>query len=330
MDFDFTDDQERCATRCANGLTRATTSNAARGITQAGGFSREAYGELADLGLPGLYIPEADGGLGMGPVEGMVVMEELGRGIVLEPFAQTLIAGWRALLAMRPMPSRRTGCPKSPRAKAWWCWPTRNAPPATTSKNVKQKRLSAPGWMVADSYQKHSAGRRPGRCLHRSRDGRRPDGAVSGGTLGGRRRHARLRHAGRRARRRSHAGRCARRAGHPGRLDRAGARHGHRHRRHLRRSRRRDGQDAGRHGRVHEHAQAVRRGHQQLSGAAPPHRRHEDAAGTGPLDELLRLAQAQCAGRQNAAARWRGPSTSWACRCALSASRRCSCTAASA
>jgi alkylation response protein AidB-like acyl-CoA dehydrogenase len=29
----------------------------------------------------------------MGPVEGMVVMEELGRGIVLEPFAQTLIAG---------------------------------------------------------------------------------------------------------------------------------------------------------------------------------------------------------------------------------------------
>ncbi len=28
----------------------------------------------------------------MGPVEGMVVMEELGRGIVLEPFAQTLIA----------------------------------------------------------------------------------------------------------------------------------------------------------------------------------------------------------------------------------------------
>ena len=29
----------------------------------------------------------------MGPVAGMVVMEELGRGIVLEPFAQTLIAG---------------------------------------------------------------------------------------------------------------------------------------------------------------------------------------------------------------------------------------------
>jgi alkylation response protein AidB-like acyl-CoA dehydrogenase len=31
--------------------------------------------------------------MGMGPVEGMVVMEELGRGIVLEPLTQTLIAG---------------------------------------------------------------------------------------------------------------------------------------------------------------------------------------------------------------------------------------------
>ncbi|HEY5580533.1 MAG TPA: acyl-CoA dehydrogenase family protein, partial [Rhodoferax sp.] len=54
---------------------------------------REAYGQLAELGLAGLYIPEAQGGLGMGPVEGMVVMEELGRGIVLEPLNQSLIAG---------------------------------------------------------------------------------------------------------------------------------------------------------------------------------------------------------------------------------------------
>jgi alkylation response protein AidB-like acyl-CoA dehydrogenase len=56
-------------------------------------FDRAAYNELAELGLAGLYISEADGGMGMGPVEGMVVMEELGRGIVLEPLTQTLIAG---------------------------------------------------------------------------------------------------------------------------------------------------------------------------------------------------------------------------------------------
>src|SRR6185369_9331178 len=32
------------------------------------------------------------GGMAMGPVEAMVVMEELGRGIVLEPLAHTLVA----------------------------------------------------------------------------------------------------------------------------------------------------------------------------------------------------------------------------------------------
>ena len=61
-------------------------------IVNAGGFDRGAYTELAELGLAGLYVSEAHGGLGMGPVEAMVVMEELGRGIVLEPLAQTLIA----------------------------------------------------------------------------------------------------------------------------------------------------------------------------------------------------------------------------------------------
>ena len=92
MDFDFTDDQESLRDATRKWVDKAYDFERRRAITREGGFSREAYGELAGLGLSGLYIPDADGGLGMGPTEGMVVMEELGRGIVLEPFAQTLIA----------------------------------------------------------------------------------------------------------------------------------------------------------------------------------------------------------------------------------------------
>ncbi|MDP3607127.1 MAG: acyl-CoA dehydrogenase family protein, partial [Polaromonas sp.] len=51
------------------------------------------YAELAGLGLSGLYIGDAHGGMGMGPVEGMIAMEELGRGLVIEPLGQALIAG---------------------------------------------------------------------------------------------------------------------------------------------------------------------------------------------------------------------------------------------
>ena len=93
MNFDFTDDQEQLRDAVRKWVDKAYDFERRRGIAQAGGFSREAYGQLAELGLCGLYIPEAHDGLGMGPVEAMVVMEELGRGIVLEPFVQTLIAG---------------------------------------------------------------------------------------------------------------------------------------------------------------------------------------------------------------------------------------------
>jgi alkylation response protein AidB-like acyl-CoA dehydrogenase len=93
MDFDFTDDQEQLRDAVRKWVDKGYDFERRRGITKDGGFSREAYGELAGLGLTGLYIPEDGGGLGMGPVDGMVVMEELGRGIVLEPLAQALIAG---------------------------------------------------------------------------------------------------------------------------------------------------------------------------------------------------------------------------------------------
>ena len=92
MDFDFNDDQEQLRDAVRKWVGRGYSFERRRAIVAAGGFSREAYAELAELGLCGLYTAEEDGGLGLGPVEAMVVMEELGRGIVLEPMAQTLIA----------------------------------------------------------------------------------------------------------------------------------------------------------------------------------------------------------------------------------------------
>ncbi|HYF43806.1 MAG TPA: acyl-CoA dehydrogenase family protein [Ramlibacter sp.] len=93
MDFDFSDDQEQLRDAVRKWVDRSYGFERRRGIVKAGGFDRGVYGELAELGLAGLYISENDGGMGMGPVEAMVVMEELGRGIVLEPLAQTLISG---------------------------------------------------------------------------------------------------------------------------------------------------------------------------------------------------------------------------------------------
>lgn len=93
MDFDFSDDQEQLRDAVRKWVDKGYDFERRRKAAKAGGFDRAAWGELAELGLCGLYISEADGGMGMGPVEAMVTMEELGRGIVLEPLAQALIAG---------------------------------------------------------------------------------------------------------------------------------------------------------------------------------------------------------------------------------------------
>lgn len=92
MDFNFSDDQEQLRDAVRKWVDKGYGFEHRRALVKAGGFSREAYGELAELGLTGLYVAEEHGGMGMGPVDAMVALEELGRGIVLEPLGQTLIA----------------------------------------------------------------------------------------------------------------------------------------------------------------------------------------------------------------------------------------------
>jgi alkylation response protein AidB-like acyl-CoA dehydrogenase len=87
MDFDFSDDQEMLRDTVRKWVAKDYTFERRREIVKAGGFSKEAWKDLANLGVLGLQVPEAQGGMGFGPVDAMVVMEELGRGIVLEPFA---------------------------------------------------------------------------------------------------------------------------------------------------------------------------------------------------------------------------------------------------
>nr|WP_295080973.1 acyl-CoA dehydrogenase family protein [uncultured Roseateles sp.] len=88
MDFDFTEDQESLREALRRWVEKDYSFERRQSIVKAGGFSREAWDGLLGLGLGGLLIPESQGGLGFGAVDAMVVMEELGRGIVMEPFAQ--------------------------------------------------------------------------------------------------------------------------------------------------------------------------------------------------------------------------------------------------
>jgi alkylation response protein AidB-like acyl-CoA dehydrogenase len=54
-------------------------------------FSREMWQTFAGLGWTAVPFDEADGGLGGGPVELMLMMEQFGRGLVVEPFLPTVV-----------------------------------------------------------------------------------------------------------------------------------------------------------------------------------------------------------------------------------------------
>jgi alkylation response protein AidB-like acyl-CoA dehydrogenase len=57
------------------------------------GFSSDVWAQFAELGIIGALFAEEDGGFGGGGFDIAVVFEELGRGLVVEPFLATVLAG---------------------------------------------------------------------------------------------------------------------------------------------------------------------------------------------------------------------------------------------
>jgi alkylation response protein AidB-like acyl-CoA dehydrogenase len=55
------------------------------------GYSAQAWGQYAELGLLSLPFPEDFGGLGGNAVDVMLVMEQFGRGLLLEPYLSTVV-----------------------------------------------------------------------------------------------------------------------------------------------------------------------------------------------------------------------------------------------
>ena len=111
MDFDFSDDQQQLRDAVHRWVDKGYSFERRRAIASAGGFDRTAWGELAGLGLTALTVPEAHDGMGLGPVDAMVAMEELGRGIVLEPLSQAFIAA-RVLAQYAPQDLQAAWLPR--------------------------------------------------------------------------------------------------------------------------------------------------------------------------------------------------------------------------
>ncbi|MCK1727936.1 pimeloyl-CoA dehydrogenase small subunit [Bradyrhizobium sp. 142] len=94
MDFDLSEEQ-RLLKESVDGLLTDVYDFGARKKyrKEKGGWSKVIWSRLAEQGLLGLSFAESDGGFGAGAVESMIVMEALGRALVLEPYLPTVVIG---------------------------------------------------------------------------------------------------------------------------------------------------------------------------------------------------------------------------------------------
>jgi len=97
MELVLDEDHELVARAARDFVAGRSSFKRVRGLREAGGFSRELWAQMAELGWLGLTIPEEFGGAGLGHVHAMLVAEELGRGLMPEPWIPTVAAGAAAL-----------------------------------------------------------------------------------------------------------------------------------------------------------------------------------------------------------------------------------------
>jgi len=102
MEFTFSEDQKMLQEAVREFLAGECTPDVVRGLWDSEtGRSPELWAQLAELGIPGLRVPEDDGGLGMDERDLVLVLEETGRAALAEPVIATAAVGVPLLTELR-------------------------------------------------------------------------------------------------------------------------------------------------------------------------------------------------------------------------------------
>ncbi|MBR0796960.1 acyl-CoA dehydrogenase family protein [Bradyrhizobium jicamae] len=92
MDIQFTEEQELLRSSVQRLLRDQYEFDARRkAVASEEGFSRRQWAAFAELGLLAAPFGEDAGGLGGGPLSAMIIMQEFGRHLVVEPFVETIV-----------------------------------------------------------------------------------------------------------------------------------------------------------------------------------------------------------------------------------------------
>src|SRR5678810_585796 len=94
MNFDTSEEQQLFAASVARFVEREYTFESRRRIVASDdGFSHDVWQAMAGIGLLGLPLPAAHGGLGGGATDAISVMEAIGDALIVEPWLATVALG---------------------------------------------------------------------------------------------------------------------------------------------------------------------------------------------------------------------------------------------
>ena len=92
MDFSFNEEQTMIQRQVAQFIQRDYEWEKRQALAESDlGFSAENWKTFAELGWLGISLSEEVGGFGGSALETMIIMEEFGKGLVVEPFLETVV-----------------------------------------------------------------------------------------------------------------------------------------------------------------------------------------------------------------------------------------------
>jgi pimeloyl-CoA dehydrogenase small subunit len=94
MDFSYSDEQQLLQDSVSKFIQQEYSFDQRKARIKApGGFGRDTWKTIADMGLLGIPFSEAEGGFGGSGIDMMILMQQFGRGLVVEPYLATVVLG---------------------------------------------------------------------------------------------------------------------------------------------------------------------------------------------------------------------------------------------